>query len=213
MIARLVAVAGLAAAPVARADAPRPAPPPAAAPASEPPDSAAEEAGDATLDSTANRTGMTFAVALGGSLVAGFGIEDSVGRGGAVSLRLGRVATPRTVITFELDGSAVLHKQAMGTPTETNSNIDVLAGAQYYVGPSLWLRAGAGIGVYEARGVLLDTGKPGDRTTVGPAALGALGIDVARFKWAVLDIEVGTSVMINSGLLFGSSLKLGLAFD
>jgi hypothetical protein len=209
VIVRLAVVAGLVATTLARADTPRPQPPAAAAPASEPADPAADEAGDANLESTADRTGMTLAVAVGAGLIAGFGIEDSVGRGGALSLRLGRVATPHTVITFEFDGAAALHKPTMNASTETNSNVDLLAGAQYYASPSLWLRAGAGVGIYQARGVLLT----GDRTTIGPAVLGAIGVDIARLKWAVFGIEAGTSAMINNGVLFGSSLKLGLAFD
>lgn len=204
---RLAVVAGLVAATTAHAQ--TPASPP---PASEPPDPAVEEAGDANLESTAQRRGMTFAAAVGGGLIAGFGIEDSVGRGGALSLRLGRVATPHTVIVFEFDGAVALHKPAMGS-TEANTNVDLLAGAQYYASPSLWLRLGGGVGVYQARGVVVMMGIPRDRTTIGPAVLGGIGVDVVRLKWAVFGIEASTSAMINGGVLLGSSLKLGLSFD
>jgi hypothetical protein len=206
---RLALVSGLVAVSTAHAQAPGTQPP---APASEAPDPAVEEASDANLESTANRRGMTVAAAVGGGLIAGFGIEDSVGRGGALSLRLGRVATPRTVIVFEFDGAVALHKPSMGS-TEANTNVDLLAGAQYYASPSLWLRLGGGVGVYQARGVVLANGMPGDRTTVGPAVLGGIGVDVVRLKWAVFGIEASTSAMINGGVLLGSSLKLGVSFD
>lgn len=226
MIGRAIGVAGLTAAGLAHADAPaatspRPAapPPPAARaalipapPASGPPDSAVEDAAEANLESIENRKGMTLAFAIGGGLIAGFGIEDSVGRGGAFSLRLGRVATRHTVITVEFDGAVALHKQGMMSSTEANTNVDLLAGAQYYVNPSLWLRLGGGVGVYTARGILIGA-TVGERTTIGPAVIGGIGVDLARFKWAVLGIEGSTSAMINGGVLLGSSLKVGLSLD
>ena len=221
MIGRAVVVASLAAASVAQADAtgaepakPEPAKPEAAksAPASEPPDSAAEEAGDANLESTANRRGMTFAAAIGPGVIAGFGIEDSVGRGGAVAFRIGRVATPHTVITLELDGSGALHRPTKDT-TAVNTNTELLAGAQYYVSPSLSLRLGMGAGVYTVRGILQTDGTQKERTTIGPALLGGIGVDLARVKWAVFGLEASTTAMINGGVLLGSSLKLGVSFD
>ena len=239
MIGRAIVVASLAAASVAQADATgaQPATPAAAkpaeaakpteaakpaeaakpeaaksVPASEPPDSAAEEAGDANLESTANRRGMTFAAAIGPGVIAGFGIEDSVGRGGALALRIGRVATPHTVITLEVDGCGALHRPTKGT-TSVNTNTELLAGAQYYVSPSLSLRLGLGVGVYTVRGILQTNGMQDERTTIGPALLGGIGVDLARVKWAVFGLEASTTAMINGGVLLGSSLKLGVSFD
>jgi len=227
-VALLVALSAVTAARPARGDTPSPAtavppaaghaaaPPAATAPAAAhtDPDPAVVEASDANLESIEDRRGLTFAGAIGGGLTIGFGIKDSVGRGGSVSLRLGQVATRRTVITFELGVTAVLHKQAMNSSTATNTNTNLLAGAQYWVNPSLWLRFGGGLGVYQGRQVVLSTGKPGDLTLAGPAALAGVGIDLLRFKWAVLDLEVATSMMINSeGLLVASGANLGLAFD
>ncbi|HEY6174833.1 MAG TPA: hypothetical protein VIX73_10330 [Kofleriaceae bacterium] len=231
MIGRAIVVASLAAASVARADATgtEPARPIAAAkpaeaakpteavktaaPASEPPDAAADEAGDANLESTANRRGMTFAAALGAGVTAGFGIEDSVGRGGALAFRIGHVATPHTVITLEFDVSGALHRPTKDT-TAVNTNGALLAGAQYYVSPSLSLRLGIGGGAYTAHGILVaGSTMLKDRTTIGPAVLGGIGVDLARVKWAVFGIEATTTAMINGGVLLGSSLKLGVAFD
>jgi hypothetical protein len=222
MIGRAIVVASLAAASVAQADATgsQPAKPAAAKPevakpaeaASEPPDSAAEEAGDANLESTANRRGMTFAASIGAGVIAGFGIPDSVGRGGALAFRIGRVATPHTVITLELDGSGALHRP-MASTTAVNTNTELLAGAQYYVSPSLSLRLGVGAGVYTVRGILQSDGMQKERTTIGPALLGGIGVDLARVKWAVFGLEASTTAMINGGVLLGSSLKLGISFD
>jgi len=212
MIGRLAAVCVLAAAGVARGDTPGP-----VAPTSEPPDPAVEEAGDANLESTADRSGVTLSASVGGGMLVGFGIDDSAGRGGAVSLRLGHVATRNTVITLGLDVTVALH-QPRGETTQANSDTNLLAGAQYYVSPSLWLRFAGGVGVYQAQqvvvGVVDGMQVLGDRTLVGPAALAGIGLDLARFKWAVLGIEAATSAMINGdGVLLASHLNLGVSFD
>lgn len=210
MTGRLAVAGVLAAAGIARADAPTA--------ASEPPDPAVEEAGDANLESTAGRRGVTLSASFGGGMIVGFGIDDSAGRGGAVSLRLGHVATPRTVITVGVDVTLALH-QPRGGALQTNTNTDVLVGAQHYVNPSLWLRFGGGLGVYQIRGIVIGEvnsmpvyGEP--RTLIGPAALAGIGLDIARFKWAVLGIEAATTAMVNrDGLLLASHLNLGLVFD
>jgi hypothetical protein len=69
------------------------------------PDPAAQLAGEeANLESTARRKGFTFGISIGPSVTIGGG----TGTGGAVSLKLGQVAGPRTVISFELNGSGQL---------------------------------------------------------------------------------------------------------
>ncbi|HEX7841686.1 MAG TPA: hypothetical protein VF469_29655 [Kofleriaceae bacterium] len=209
MIGR-VAVAGvLAAAGVARADAPTA--------ASEPPDPAVEEAGDANLESGANPSGVTFSASLGGGMIVGFGIDDSAGRGGAVSVRLGHVATPRTVIALGIDVTLALH-QPKGEGVTANSDTNLLVSAQHYVNPSLWLRFGGGIGVYQRKQVVVAVvdgmEQLGDRTLLGPAALAGLGLDLVRFKWVVLGIEAATTAMVNrEGVLLASHLNLGVSFN
>jgi hypothetical protein len=185
---------------------------PTAARASEP-DPAVQDAADANLETTESRSGLTFTVALGGGLTAGFGITDSVGRGGALSLRLGHVATRHTVITFELTGTASLHKAATMSSTEANTDVNLLAGAQYYINPSLWVRAAGGVGVYTRRDVR-DAGGNRDITLVGPTALGGLGFELLRFKSAVLGLELNGSAMVSrDGLLIATVAGLDLAFD
>jgi hypothetical protein len=187
----------------------------AAEPASTPsdPDPAVAEAADANLESVEARRGLTFDATVGGGLIFGIGIKDSVGRGPAVSLRVGHVANRRTVITLELTTTAALHKPAMNSGTEANTSANLLAGARTYVNPSLWLRAAGGLGVYQARGILVDD-KLDNVTLIGPALLGGMGIDVARFKWAVLSIDFATSAMVNrDGVLIASGINFGLSFD
>jgi hypothetical protein len=228
MSSRATLLAALAVAGVAHADppaaAPRPAKPattaaaqaatPAAtAASSDAPDPAVAEAGEANLELTEPRRGLTFSGAIGGGLVIGFGIKDSVGRGGSLSLRLGHGATRRTVITFELGITAALHKQGTNNAIETNTNSNLLAGAQYYVNTSLWVRFGGGLGVYQGRQVALSAGV-GNLTLVGPAALAGVGLELWRVRSAVLDFEIGTSAMLNSqGVLVASGANLGLSFD
>lgn len=211
MIARTVFVALSAVAALAHADATKPTSPP----ADDAPDPAVQDASEANLESTENRRGLTFAGSLGGGLILGFGIKDSVGRGPAISLRLGHVATRRTVITFEIGVTAALHKPpGMDSSLQTNTNTNLLAGALYYVNPSLWVRFGGGLGVYRGSQVTLASGAIGNVVLAGPAVLGGIGVDVARFKSAVLGLEVGTSAMINSdGVLAAGGLNLGLSFD
>jgi hypothetical protein len=225
MIGRLAVVGGLAIAGVAHADSKPPGAPPSAAPgttravpAAEAPDSAVEDAADANLESTANRQGFTFAGALGGGLMVGLGIEGSTGRGASFDLRLGHVATRRTVITFEFGATIVLHESArmngVESATFTNTDINALAGAQYYVSDSLWLRFAGGVGRYRASHVQRsDMNVFVDVQQTGPAVLGGIGVDFARFRWAVLDLEFETSAMVRSGVVVASDLRLGLTIE
>lgn len=208
MIRRLAVVASLVAggtSGVARADS--------GPPGADAPDPAVEYAADANLESTASRQGMTLAVSGGAGLLVGLGIEGPTGRGGSVDVRLGHVATPRTVITFEAGLAVVLHG-TMSSPIYTNANLNLLAGAQHYLSESLWLRFAGGVGVYQASHVQAeDKNVTIDVHQVGPAALGGIGIDVARFKCAVFDVEAAASVMVHSGALIASDLRLGVQLD
>lgn len=198
---------------VVRADA-RPAGPlPVAKDAADP---AVQDAAEANLESTESRRGFTFAASLGGGLIVGFGIDGSVGRGGSLSLRVGHVATRRTVITFELEACAALHKAATMGETLTNTDVNLFAGGQYYVNRSLWLRVAGGVGVYTRRDKQLVAGQVTtvNTTFAGPAALGGLGIELLRFKSAALGVEAGTSAMINrDGVVISTGLGLDVSFD
>lgn len=213
MLSRGALLAGLAATAAARADAPA-APTPPEAVASSAPDQAVAEAADANLESTSPRRGLMFSIAGGGGLTVGFGIDDSVGRGGYGSLRLGRFASDGTLLTLEATGIAVLHTPGTDSSTKANTADELLAGVQRYVNPSLWLRFAGGFAAYQRRSVLLDNGKIGDKTMFGPGILGGIGVEIARFHWALLDIELQTSAVITlDGVLFVSGLGFGVSID
>lgn len=170
-------------------------------------DSAAEErAREANLESTAPRHGTTFSAMLGGATFLGLGTQNSVGRGPAVSFRLGHVATPRTVLTFELTAMSMLH--AVGGQTYPNTHGNLLAGAQYYTSSSLWVRGAGGFGIYDRRGDPMHT-----QPIAGPAGAFGIGIDLVRRHYLVLDLEVTLVGMVNrEGVLTNGALGLGLNY-
>lgn len=179
-------------------------------------DPAVAQAADANLESTANRRGMTVAVAFGGGQIAGFGIDDSVGRGGSFSLRIGHVATPNTIVGLELAVSGVLHRATETSDAQPNTNTSILIGAQRYINPSLWLRFGLGAAVYDARDVSIKD-MPGvytNRTTWGPSALVGLGLEFWRYRWMVFDVEGAAVVTATAGgVLVATTAGLGISFD
>jgi len=171
------------------------------------PDPAAEEAAsESNLESRSPREGTTFSAAAGGSFALGFGIDDSVGRGGAVSLRLGHVMTPSSVLLLELEGASQFHRIAMDNVVH-NDDVHALVGAQYYTNPSLWIRGGVGYGGYtlvQASG----TTKLG-----GVAAVFGIGLDILRRHYFVLGLEAFTTGTINKdGVITSSALCVGLSY-
>src|SRR5512139_310917 len=90
------------------------------------PDPAAVQAGEANLESNAPRKGLVFTFAVGGGITLGFGVNDSTGTGGAGILRLAHVATPRSLVTLEIVGSALLHQvqEGMGDTAETTTYVN-----------------------------------------------------------------------------------------
>jgi hypothetical protein len=229
MIGRLAVIGGLAVASVARAEPKPPVPPSGTSPSAAPgttqavppvaaaPDPAVEYAADANLESTANRQGFILAGSVGAGLLVGLGIDGPTGRGASFDVRLGHVATPRTVITFEFGGTIVRHRTTTMNAMEstfTNTNLSLLAGAQYYVTESLWLRFAGGLGSYQASHVQgSDPNVNIDVHQTGPAVLGGIGLELARVKWAVFGLEIGTSAMVDSGVVVASDLRLGVALD
>jgi hypothetical protein len=175
--------------------------PPASPP---PPDPAALAAGDANLETTSRRRGRNFTLAGGGGLTIGFGIEDAVGNGGAVSFRLGHSATPRTVLTAELATVVLLHRVAATEESELRRNEDVnlLLGAQFYPNRTLWLRTAFGLGVFNARNISDGMGGVRDVRLPGPAALVGAGLDLLRAGRISAGVELMSIAMINrEGLL------------
>ena len=163
---------------------------------------------EANLDTKAPRTGITLSAAFGPSFGVGFGIDGSVGTGGALTLRLGHVITPKSVLTLELVGASQLHQAAMEGATLHNDDLRLIVGAQYYAQPSLWVRFGGGYGSYhEDFG-----GDKGDRTLRGVAGLVGFGLDLARFGHWVIGSEFFTAGTITKdGLMTSSALCLGVS--
>ena len=196
-LALVAALAGTAAA--------GPAPAAATTPPPSPPDPGAQHAADeANLVSNAPRSG----VVVGLGLVAGTIIGKDVGRGPGLSLRLGHVATPRTIITFELSGSGLLHTPDGGKDTYTNTDVNFLAGAQYYVAPSFWLRFSGGLSDYT-----IDNGPLGTSVHLGPAGCLGFGLDFARFHKVVLGAEgFAIATYGSAGFLLDTALGLGVSY-
>ncbi len=173
------------------------------------PDPAAARAADANLESIEHRRGIVFGGALGGSVTIGGG----TGTGGDLVLKVGHVATPKTVITFLLGGSAQFHKNVMKELVANNLTY-ALWGAQYWVGPSLWVSLGVGAGTYHCNSCFNDSGQPVNTKRAGGASGLGAGIDIARFRGVVLDLEVhGISVLTREGVVMTGGLSVGLAFD
>ncbi|MGE0870753.1 MAG: hypothetical protein AB7P03_19460 [Kofleriaceae bacterium] len=183
-------------------------------------DPAAARSKDANLESLENRRGVTFSLAVGPSFTLvrrsipnQSDVEGNVENGGALSLKLGHVATPRTVITVELRGSTHFHRIGM-SKLERNITSMVLAGAQYWVAPSLWLGAGIGAGLYQGHSVEIAPSVLGDITLPGPAGGVGLGVNLVRWRSVVLALDAYSSLMVHrKGLLSTTGIALGLAFD
>ena len=195
------AVLAIAGASVARAD---------TKPAAPEPDEIADiEAREANLESKEPRKGFTFAGALGGGIMLGGDL--GVGRGPAVSLRLGQVATRKTVITFELAGGGALHKRALEDETLTDNNFGFFVGAQRYTSRSVWVRAAGGLNVLVTNAMKDGTG--GDAPRGGIGGLVGGGYDIARWGYLVLGAETFAMTSLTSdGLKVQLAFNLGLSY-
>ena len=166
---------------------------------------AEDKAKEANLESNAPREGVTFSATIGpGLLIQG----GTIGTAGMVDLRLGHVATPATVVTFELANAAFPHVIGTAPPTtyyDTSSSL--MVGAQRYNGPSLWLRAAGGLNVH-----VIDSGPMGKSSHLGPAGAVGAGVDLVRRHFWVLDAEIsGISAIEKGGLLVTGAISVGIS--
>jgi hypothetical protein len=160
------------------------------------------EASEANLESTSPRSGLMFAFAGGFGVLIGGNI--GVGRGGAVSLRVGHKATRSTQITFEFSGTGALHRIGTNDAPTTDSNAGLFAGAQTYLGRATWVRLAAGPTVFTANAnTSMQYSKPGFGGLVGG------GLDLARWGYVVLGFE---SFAMASMTRDGFKMQLGFAF-
>lgn len=180
------------------------------------PDPSVGSAGDANLEPESPRRGVAVTLAFGGGMTLGIGVDNATGRGGAGLLRIAHVATPRTQLTIELATSALFREVRFGMGPDANTELlndeatNLLVGAQYYVNPALWLRAGAGLGRYRADA---PSGQVG-RRLAGPASSFGAGIDVLRWSRVRLGLEItSTAMLTREGILSASGLLLGVTID
>ncbi|MBA3453744.1 MAG: hypothetical protein H0T42_11685 [Deltaproteobacteria bacterium] len=174
-------------------------------------DPEATRAGEANLESLARRRGFTFGASLGPSVT--IGKSTGTGTGATLSLRLGQVATPRTVISFELNGSAQLRRIALNeTESElrTNSVASFLAGAQFWFAPSMWIRISGGFGLTTCQKCKDDM----DTRRGTLAGGGGLGIDIVRWRGTVLVVEAYNVTQISKdGLQTTLVSAIAISFD
>lgn len=175
-----------------------------------PPDEIADiESREANLEPNEPRKGLTFAGALGGGILIGGDI--GVGRGPAISLRLGHVATRKTVITFELAGSSGLHKESVTGSTVADSNFGLFAGAQRYTSPSLWVRGAGGVTIFVEDA--MPDGGGGKTPRAGIGGLAGAGFDIARWGYLVLGFETfGVASVSSDGFKLQLAFSLGLSY-
>lgn len=188
-----------------------------------PADPVADEAGEANLESIAPRQGIVVTLSAGGGVTFGIGINDSVGRGTAATLRVAHVATPRTLFALELVTSALFHQVVMPAAgddpevrtTYTNNASALLVGAQYYVGPAFWIRGAAGVGHYLGRQVLRADGTGREDVRLGGFATSAGGgLDLVRWGRVRAGLElISTALLTRDGLLSSSGLLLSVNVD
>jgi len=170
------------------------------------PDRAVQEAGDANLESESHRKGITLQAAVGGGLILGFGVDGVVGNGGSLGIRLGRVATEKSLVTLEANVVVPRHavKATMGSETYIDADTSLLIGGQFYVNPALYLRVAGGLGAYHGEHKQ-DGAVVQDIDLVGPAGAVGAGVEIIRFvRWAA-GLEIFTTGMINRQGLISSS--------
>ncbi len=185
-------------------------PKPEAKPDPEPDEIADVESREANLETKAPRKGLTFAAAFGGGIVVGGDV--GVGRGPTVSLRLGHVATRKTVITFELNRGDALHKASVDGSTLYDLNVALLAGAQRYTSRSLWVRA-AGGPVFLTKNATSAAGTGGESPRAGVAGLIGAGFDIARWGYLVFGAELtGMASVTGDGLKAQGGFALGFSY-
>jgi hypothetical protein len=172
-----------------------------------PPDENADvESREANLESNAPRKGVVFGLAIGPGVLMGGNV--GVGRGGALSLRLGHVATRSSVITFEIVGTGAQHSIATNDPAVTDTNVGLFAGIQTYISRATWLRLSGGPTVFSA-----NIGGSNQHQNGGVGGLAGAGFDIARWGYLVLDISAfGMTSLTSDGGKVQLGFVLGLTY-
>jgi hypothetical protein len=181
------------------------------------PDSEARrQAEDANLAPVGPRHGVAAGIFFMGWQQVGS--VDDAGRGGGVGLRLGASASSNTVVWLELVAGAFPDTSKAGCITERclsyiESTAALIASAQRYVGPNLWLRGGGGFASY-TQVVKSGTDRVETRAVDGGfAAAAGIGVDLVRLHTTRVSLEnMLTLHRFSSGWIFDVGVGLGVAF-
>lgn len=151
------------------------------------PDAAAlAQASESNLEAQGPRIGWVLGASVGPWQQ--LGSVDNASRTGGVVLRLGKVATPHTVILLEAMG--LIFPQGTGDSYVASSQA-LSAVALTYVAPTVWVRGGAGLAVLGR--ALRDKSKVDTfydlHVTNGLGAVLGAGIDVVRWRRNRLALE------------------------
>jgi len=167
------------------------------------------ESREANLERKEPRNGLTFTAMLDADVMLGNG----VGRGVALSFRIGHVATRKTVITFEATLPNSLHKMTgvggMEGPLLVDTNACFFAGAQRYTGRTKWLRAAGGLTALN-KNARADGSDNGDPPIAGIGALVGAGADFVKIgPWISGELMfMGSLSRDGLKVVFGAGLGL-----
>ena len=176
------------------------------------PDKTAVRAGEeSNLDPVGGMRGFTFAISLAAALQLGFGFDEegaqATGTGGGFSFRIGRVADEDTIILVDLAGTVYAYERA--GDTKINQSTLLTIGAQTYVAPSLWLRAGAGVTSFINRRKEFS----GDRRVDawGGGIVAGAGLELIKRHSVAFGLELLTcAAFYRGGRIFGGGVGLSL---
>jgi hypothetical protein len=188
--------------------------PPAPPPPPSQPDPVVAASAQHGIESTSRHQGLSATLAIGGGLTVGVGIDSSVGRGPAGSLRIAHMAGERWAFTAEIANTTLLHR-VKGTDSSsgdlrTDVGTNLLFGAQLYVNRVLWLRGGVGLGSFS----IDEPDSMDTRILAGPSGVVGGGLDLVRFRRAAIGVEMMSIGMLNrDGLLTTTSFMVDLSVE
>jgi hypothetical protein len=160
-------------------------------------------------DQIALRDGLTIGVGLGvGHLECGGAGCDGVTEAAGADVHLGAMLTPRLAIVAEL--WAMGHRADRVDITHTLATL----GAQVWLLPRLWVRAGAGVAHadFGFGGALADVP---DRTETVPGAVAGVGLELVTSRGFALDLQLrGGSGLYDDGdtRVHDVALSLGMSW-
>lgn len=153
------------------------------------------------------RSGFRASAAIGPAMQIGVGIDDSSGKGGGISLRVGTASGPRLAWLLEL-ASTGYAAENVDLEAKLNSSSLLTLGAQVHVTEAVWVRFGAGLATFVQRS---ETGQP---EFAGVGSTFGAGYDVVRRGDLALSLELAALGAFYDGdsLVTSSVLALGVTY-